>query len=184
MQERMEKERAGLLVIDIQERLLDHVERSCELLVACKKIIAGCQALGVPIIVAEQHPEKMGATVAPLRQLLGDAVSYLPKTTFSCVADSDIANALEQTERDQWILIGIEAHVCVFQTARDLRNNAVAVAVLNDAMSSRSIYDYSTAIAELRDGGVRVSSVETILFELLYDSKAPEFKQVSQLIQS
>jgi nicotinamidase-related amidase len=83
----------------------------------------------------------------------------------------------------QWVLIGIEAHVCVLQTAKDLLRENKQVVVLNDAISSRSIYDFATAIAEMRDCGVRISSAETILFELLKDSKAEEFKQISHLVK-
>lgn len=84
---------------------------------------------------------------------------------------------------DQWVLIGIEAHVCVLQTAKDLIAEGKQVVVLNDAIGSRSIYDFSTAIAEMRDCGVRITSTETILFELLRNSQAAEFKAMSQLIK-
>lgn len=100
------------------------------------------------------------------------------------MATPAIKEAIEKTGKREWIVVGIEAHVCILQTARDLQVAGNRVVVLNDAISSRSIYDYSTAIAEMRDEGIRISSVETLLFELMQDSKCPEFKQVSQLIKS
>lgn len=184
MKNRLVKENAGLLIVDFQERLLAHVERSCELLVAIEKVVRGCQYMGIPIIATEQYPEKMGPTAPTIQKLLDPDTDYLPKTTFSCVADSEIKRAIEKTAVNQWVVVGIEAHVCVFQTARDLKEAGYGVVVLNDAISSRSIFDYSTAIAEMRDEGIRISSVETVLFELLHDSKTSEFKQVSQLIKS
>ena len=98
--------------------------------------------------------------------------------------DDDLVKAeLLLAPVSQWVLAGIEAHVCVLQTAKDLLEQGKQVVVLNDAISSRSIYDFSTAIAEMRDCGARISSTETVLFELLRDSKAAEFKEISQLIK-
>jgi nicotinamidase-related amidase len=180
---RLDRPKVGLMIIDVQDRLYSHVERSCEVLIEIQKIIKGCQALNVPIIVTEQYPEKMGATVMPIRTLLPDDQEYLSKTSFSCCGNDVIKQKILSLPIQQWILIGIEAHVCVLQTAIDLVEIGKQVVVLNDAITSRSIYDFSTAIAEMRDFGVRISSVETVLFELLKNSKAPEFKAVSQLIK-
>ena len=114
---------------------------------------------------------------------MGDIVPVMVKTSFSCIDDDHVKTALLVQPITQWVLIGIEAHVCILQTAKDLLGLGKQVVVLNDAISSRSIYDFSTAIAELRDCGVRISSTETILFELLRDSKSSEFKEISQLIK-
>lgn len=173
----------GLLVVDVQEKLFPYVENSCHVMQSMQKIIRGFQILKLPIIVSEQYPQGLGHTVASLKGLLGQDTSILTKTTFSCMDDALIKSTLLQLPISQWVIIGIEAHVCVLQTARDLLEHDKQVVVLNDAISSRSIYDFSTAIAELRDSGVRISSTETILFELLRDSKAAEFKEISELIK-
>lgn len=180
---RHDKDQSAVMVIDVQERLIDLVERRCDTLAAIKKVIKGAQILHVPVFVTEQYPEGLGPTEAKLKECLGADQQYLSKTTFSALGDPHIRRVVEHSERSQWILVGIEAHVCILQSARDLLAAGKQVTVLNDCISSRSIYDYSTAIAELRDLGARISSAETVLFELLHDSKAPEFKQISQLIK-
>lgn len=179
----LQKEHSALMVVDVQERLVDHVERRCDMLAAIKKMVKGAQILDLPIWVTEQYPEGLGVTEPRLRESLGTKQLYLHKTSFSALADDDIRQKIEASDRQQWILVGIEAHVCILQTARDFIIAGKQVTVLNDCISSRSLYDYSTAIAELRDLGVRISTAETVLFELLHDSKAPEFKQISQLIK-
>lgn len=180
---RHSKERSALMVVDVQERLVETVERRGDMLAGIKKVVNGCKILNVPILATEQYPQGLGSTEPRLKDALGPNQQFLSKTAFSAMADPVIRQAIQDLGRDQWILVGIEAHVCILQTARDLIEAGNQVTVLNDCISSRSIYDYSTAIAELRDLGVRISSGETVLFELLHDSKAPEFKQISQLIK-
>nr|MBA3817010.1 isochorismatase family protein [Parachlamydiaceae bacterium] len=173
----------ALLLIDVQEKLFPYVENSCIVMQSMQKTIRGFQILGLPIYVTEQYPKGLGNTVGVLKGILGDSQKYLIKTTFSCLDDADIKKELLNLPIDQWVIIGIEAHVCILQTVKDLLLSDKKVVVLNDAISSRSIYDFSTAIAELRDCGARISSSETVLFELLRTSKASEFKEISQLIK-
>lgn len=181
---KLDRSTTGLLVIDIQDRLFPYIERSSEMMHAVKIIVEGFKILNLPIFVSEQVPEKMGKTLLELRHIVQEEVySYFSKTTFSCLGSEYFQKIINGGIIKQWILIGIETHVCVLQTARDLIRLNQDVVVLNDATSSRSIYDYSTAIAEIRDCGGRVSSVETVLFELLSDSSVPEFKQISRLIK-
>lgn len=177
------RDRTGVLLIDVQEKLFPFVENSCLVMRAMQKAIRGFQILGLPVIVTEQYPKGLGSTVAVLKGLLGESTKYLTKTAFSCLDDEKILSVILSYPVDQWILLGIEAHVCVLQTAKDLLAQQKQVVVLNDAISSRSIYDFSTAIAEMRDCGVRISSTETVLFELLRHSQASEFKEISQLIK-
>lgn len=179
----LSRDHTGLLVVDVQEKLFQHVDRPCEVLNCIDKIVKGFQIMRLPIVTTEQYPEGLGETVGALKASLGTEQKFYAKTTFSCLGDDTIRNHLLNSSVSQWVLVGIEAHVCILQTARDILAADKQVVVLNDAITSRSIFDYSTAIAELRDWGARISSTETVLFELLGDSKAPEFKQISQLIQ-
>lgn len=174
---RLNPSKAGLLIIDVQERLFDHVERSCEVMHAILKMARGAKILKLPIVATEQYPQGLGPTIAPIKSCLGSEQIYPSKTCFSA------APSVEKMDVEQWILVGVEAHVCVLQTAKDLLAAGKEVVVLNDAISSRSIYDFSTAIAELRDTGIRISSVETVLFELLRDAQNPEFKEISKLVK-
>lgn len=178
------KETTGLLLIDAQEKLFYQVESSCEVVGTLFKVISGFQIMHLPIMVTEQYPQGLGATIAPLKNLLGSNQKYLSKTTFSCLGDPQIRQAILALPITQWVLCGLEAHVCVLQTAKELLAEGKQVVVLNDAITSRSVYDFSTAIAEMRDCGARISSTETVLFELLRDSKAVEFKQLSQLFKN
>jgi nicotinamidase-related amidase len=174
----------AVLLIDVQERLFDHVERAADVLRVMVTALKGFQLLGLPLFVTEQYPQGLGTTVAELKRCLPADQLYLSKTSFSCIGDPKLRELLLQQPVKQWILMGIEAHVCILQTAKQLLQSGRQVLVLNDAISSRSIYDFSTAIAEMRDIGVRVSSTETVLFELLGNAEAKEFKQISALIKS
>lgn len=180
---RLQKEKTALIVIDMQERLYSHLERACEVLHEMKKVIQAFHFMHLPVIVTEQYPEKMGPTLAALKEEFSQDQKYLTKTTFSCLQESSISQEIATLPQTQFVLIGIEAHVCVLQTAKDLVDQGKEVVVLNDAITSRSIYNYSTAIAEMRDCGVRISCVETVLFELMHDAKTAEFKAVCKLIK-
>lgn len=179
----LSRQKTGLLVIDVQEKLFHLVERSCEVLHKINQTVQGFRIFDLPVVVTEQYPQGLGETVPPLKNILGPDQEFLSKTTFSCLGDESVKKNLLERPLDYWVLVGIEAHVCVLQTAKELLKANKQVVVLNDAISSRSIYDYSSAIAELRDCGARISTTETILFELLGDSKASEFKEISQLVQ-
>lgn len=180
----LSRKKCGLLVIDVQERLFPHIERSQEILKNVKRAIDGFQILGLPIVVSEQYPDGLGSTIIPLQLALGSQYNPITKTTFSCLDDPAFNLYLKEMPVQQWILVGVEAHICVLQTAKGLLDSGKDVVVLNDAIGSRSIYDFSTGIAEMRDDGVRISSVETVLFELLRDSHSPEFKPISQLFKT
>lgn len=173
----------GLLLIDMQEKIFSSVSHGAELLAAMIKLLQGFTILQIPIIVSEQYPQGLGETIWPIKNILGDRYQPLIKSTFSCMDDHAFSSHILSMPIQQWILVGVEAHVCVLQTAKSLLRKGKEVVVLNDALSSRSIFDFSTAIAEMRDEGIRISSVETVLFELLKDSRAPEFKAISQLIK-
>lgn len=179
----LDRNKTALFVIDVQDKLFSQVERSCEVMLTIQKVIKGFQILKLPIFVSEQYPKGLGSTIATLKTTLSDDQEFLSKTTFSCSKDPIIREKILSLKAEQWVLVGIEAHVCVLQTAKDLLKMGKEVVVLNDAITSRSLYDFSTAIAEMRDCGSRISSSETVLFELLADSKTTEFKEISQLIK-
>ncbi|PJD98308.1 MAG: isochorismatase [Parachlamydia sp.] len=180
---KLERDHTGLLIIDVQEKLFPYVERSCEVLHAIMQVVEGFKIFKLPIFLTEQYPAGLGPTVAKLKNVLPPQQPTCEKTAFSAALAPAFLQFGETHQINQWILVGIEAHVCVLQTAKDLLLDGKQVVVLNDAISSRSIYNFSTAIAEMRDCGARISSVETILFELLDNSQAPEFKQISQLVK-
>lgn len=180
----LDRAHAGLLVIDVQECLVAAVDRGCEVVQNIATAIRGCSLLKLPIIVSEQYPKGLGPTTLGIKMAFEDPQPLtFTKTSFSCMGDPKFREYILSSPIKQWILVGMEAHVCVLQTAKDLIKEGLQVTVLNDSITSRSVFDFSTAIAELRDCGARVACTETALFELLKDSNAPEFKAISQLIR-
>lgn len=180
----LDKTKTGLLLIDIQEKVWAAVEQRDELLNGLLKLVKGMQILQIPIFLSEQNPKGLGETLGVLQMMLGEAYQPLLKSHFSCLDETQVYETLSSLPIQQWILAGIESHICVLQTAKGLLRLGKQVVVPNDAIAARSIFDYSTSIAEMRDEGVRITSVETLLFELLGDSKAGEFKQINQLIKT
>lgn len=172
---RLDPKKAALLIIDVQVKLFPLVEHPCEMMEKQMLLIKGCKLAHIPVYATEQYTKGLGETIDSLKSLI-DHKNILPeKTKFS--------GAHLLPDHEQWIIAGIEAHVCVQQTVFDLVQAGKEVVVVNDAISSRSIYDFSTAIAEIRDYGARLSSTEAVIFELLQDSKHPNFKTFSQLIK-
>jgi nicotinamidase-related amidase len=173
-----------LLIVDMQEKIFASVDRGPEILQTLCKLVKGFQILHLPILLSEQYPQGLGQTVEPLKSLLGEAYRPWIKSTFSCLDHADFFKYMLSLPYQQWIVVGIEAHICLLQTVKGLLSVDKQVTVLNDAITSRSIYDFSTAIAEMRDAGARISCTETVLFELLKDSQHPHFKSISSLIKT
>lgn len=180
----LSKEQTALLIVDVQDKIFNAVDHSHEVLKTLLRLIKSFQILQLPITITEQYPEGLGSTILPIKTALGPSYKPWQKTTFSCLDDPSFFEHIQNTPIKQWVVVGVEAHVCVLQTAKGLIRMGKQVVVLNDAISSRSVYDFSTAISEMKDMGIRVSSSETILFELLQDSKSPHFKDVSKIIKS
>lgn len=179
----LESSQCALLIVDVQEKLFAKVDRGCEVAQTIYKAIRGCQILDIPIVVSEQYPKGLGPTLEIIKQALPEDHVYFEKNSFSCCRNELLYAHMHGLNRDQWIVVGLEAHICVQQAAKDLHKFGKEVVVLNDAITSRSIFDYSTAIAEMRDCGIRISSLETVLFELLRSAESPQFRQISQLVK-
>ncbi len=179
----LEEKKAGLLVIDVQEKLFDKVERAPEVIQKMMQMIRGAKILELPIIATEQYPKGLGHSVSAVRGLLGEDFKYIEKSTFSCFGENKFVEKINSLPVTQWILVGIEAHVCILQTAKDLLKAGKQVVVLNDAISSRSPLDLLTAIEEMRNCGARISSTETVIFELVKNSASPIFKEIIKIIK-
>lgn len=181
--ERLDPKRSVLLVIDVQERLFPAMADKDEFLKETFRLIEGFQILGLPIIISEQYPKGLGPTLFNVKEL-AEGAQILEKTSFSVFDDQwqalreRIAQGL-----DQWIICGIESHVCVYQTARDLLANQVQVTVAADAVSSRKEEHVQLATDCLKTLGAQVLPVETILFDLLQSASKENFKAISRLIR-
>ena len=173
---------SALWIVDVQEKLFPKVDRSCEILEAICFFLEAAKILDMPIVVTEQYPDGLGKTVNPIMQRVPKDQEIWSKTTFSGYRDSAIRKKVEPLA-DRWILVGIEAHICILQTAKDLLADGKEVVILNDAISSRSLFDFSTALAELREAGARISSSETIVYEMISDAASPKFKEILSLVK-
>ena len=176
------RKNALLLVVDIQERLLPQIEDSANLTKNAIVLIQCCKILNLPVLVTEQYPEGIGPTAAPLSTDLGQ-YPKITKRTFSCCREPLFMKALKETGRNQIIIIGIETHVCVFQTAADLLQKGYKVQVVADAVGSRAGANKKIGLDRMKAFGTEITSVESAIFELLETSACPEFKQILRFIK-
>ncbi|MBN2496833.1 MAG: isochorismatase family protein [Deltaproteobacteria bacterium] len=180
----MDPSGAALLVIDVQEKLFARMHDKEGLRRAVLQAVQGAIALDLPIVWAEQYPAGMGPTIPELDSLLRQAGrAPLAKKTFSCLAHPEIEAAVRACGAERWLLAGIETHVCVFQTARDLVAAGYRVEVLADACSSRRPADREAGLRRIeQEGGLR-ASVEMALFDLLGAAEGPAFKRVLSIVK-
>jgi nicotinamidase-related amidase len=178
----LDRKKSALLVVDVQERLWAVMRERQQLAERIGIAVRGCRLLQVPVFLTEQYPRGLGSTIAPLREALGE-LQPLVKMTFSCCGLTELPRALKQRGIAQVILAGIEAHVCVLQTALDLIAGGFGVHLLADAVTSRHPVDEQIALRRLSRQGVILSTVETALFELMTTAEDPEFKEISKLIK-
>ena len=171
-----------LTLVDVQERLAVAMDNKETLITNLEKLIKGVQLLGIPVIWLEQYPRGLGQTIEPLQTLLADQ-KPIEKLSFSCCGDEAYCDALKASGRTQVLLAGIETHVCVYQTARDLLSAGFKVQLLADAVTSRTLENKRVAIERMAAGGITISSVEMTLFELLETSEHPSFRDISRLIK-
>lgn len=170
------------LVIDYQERLLPHIYENQQLLENSIVLIEGLKALEIPLLVTEQYRKGLGITRPEIKNLFSP-FNPMEKVSFSCYDDRDFGKALAETGRKSVIICGIEAHVCVLQTAIDLMENNYVPVVVADCISSRKLYDKETAIQRMRQEGVIITSYESILFELCRFAGTDQFKAISKLVK-
>jgi isochorismate hydrolase len=179
----LDRSDALLLVIDVQERLATAMqqERLAELEKNAGVLIRAAKRLDIPVVATEQYPKGLGPTVASLRQLLpADAMT---KMEFSCGASKPIARHILGTGRKQAIVLGMEAHVCVFQTVRDLLRGGFSVFVVQDAVISRTESNRGVGLRLCEKAGATLTSTEAVLFDLLGVAGTPEFKELTALIR-
>jgi len=174
---------ALLLVIDVQERLASAMPKPAlaELEKNAAVLIRAAKRLELPVVATEQYPKGLGKTLPALRELLpADAMS---KMEFSCGASKPIARHILGTGRKQAVVVGMEAHVCVFQTVRDLLRGGFSVFVAEDAVISRTEANRAVGLRLCEKAGATLSSTEAILFDLLGVAGTPEFKELTALIK-
>jgi nicotinamidase-related amidase len=192
----LNRQKSQLLVVDIQARLLpvmaqQDLAQQEQLMANVARLCQAARILEIPITISEQYPKGIGATVPEVIEACGGNAIVekiiLPKMTFSCLRDDTLAQRINELGkvhlRRQIVVCGIEAHVCVLQTARDLRSNGFDVVVIGDAISSRTAESKSFAIERMRSHGVDVATSEMAVFEWLERAGTAQFKTLSQLIK-
>jgi nicotinamidase-related amidase len=174
----MTAENSVLLVVDVQERLLSHIHGWQALLDNVIWLVRVAERIGVPIMASEQYPKGLGRTHADLAKLLPSG-TVAEKSYFSCVG-ANCLEGLTGCDRSQVVICGIESHVCVLQTALELRWQGKDVFVVADAVGSRDSENKSLALARMRTHGIEVVAREMVAFEWLRLAGTPLFKEVSK----
>ena len=178
---KLDSKETMLLIIDIQERLVKAMKYGDQVIDKTNILISTAEEMEMPIIVTEQYPKGLGSTVPELEENLQNAKKF-EKVNFSVYID-EIKEAIKETGRKKVIITGMETHVCVFQTARDLINDGYEVFIVNDGVCSRKKGDYLNGLDLMKSMGAVITNTETVVFDLLKKAGTPEFKVLSKLIK-
>jgi len=171
-----------LVIIDIQGNLAQAMFDKENLFANTIKLIKGFKVLNLPIIVTEQTPQKLGQTIPQIAaQLAG--IKPIAKETFSCWADIHFREKLESLNRRHVVLLGIESHVCVYQTAADLISNDYNVHLVVDAVSSRTKENREIGLTAMKSTGAHLTSTEMVLFELLRTAADPKARDIFKIVK-
>ncbi len=178
----LNKEKTVLIVIDVQGKLAQLMYDREKLYNNLQLIIKGAKILDLPIIWMEQYPKGLGPTIPEIVNLLPD-LQPIPKISFSCCGESRFMAKLNAINCHQILISGIETHVCIHQTALDLIKLGYEVQVVSDAVSSRSKENKEIGLQKMTAAGVKLTSVEMALFELLKVAGTEEFKAISKILK-
>ncbi|HEY8579553.1 MAG TPA: isochorismatase family protein [Beijerinckiaceae bacterium] len=182
----LQAEATHLLVVDVQERLLPAMAEPERVVANAARLIGAARRLGVPITVSEQYPSGIGATVAPLRETLGGEAFVAAKMSFSCLREPALAErvrSLAAQGRRQMLVCGIEAHVCVLQTALEAAALGLPVYVAADAIASRAPLSREIALKRMERAGVTPVTTEMAIFEWLGAAGGADFKALLPLLK-
>ncbi len=180
---KLDRSKAAVLVIDIQSRLTPAMppEALASVVKYTRALVGAAKELGLPVLATEQYPKGLGNVIPEVKDVLPSPP--LEKVHFSCGADPAFSAALEKTGRRQVVVCGMETHVCVFQTVRDLVAAGYEVHVCSDAVSSRTEEHRRTGLELCREAGAVVTTAETAIFDLLHEAATPAFKRVAPLVR-
>jgi nicotinamidase-related amidase len=174
-----------LIIVDLQTKLSAVMpDAEAKLMTAnAGSLLETAAILNIPVLLTEQYPKGLGATDSSIIQKLPEATRVFEKTGFSCCLAEGFCAALESSDRKQIILAGLEAHVCVLQTALELRHNGYQVYVVEDATCSRKPVHKSYALQRMQQQGITITNHESVLFEWLRDASHPDFRRISGLLR-
>jgi len=178
----LKKGSTALLVIDLQEKIMPVILNSDRVIDKSARLIQGFKVLNLPIFYTEQYPKGLGSTHVSIKKEL-EGLTPINKMSFSCFGADDLFIRLDDNNITSVVIAGVESHVCVLQTVLDLLDNGFQVNVATDAVSSRTELDYIVALDRMRQHGAEVTTVESILFELLEVCGTAEFKLISKIVR-
>lgn len=174
-----------LVIMDVQDRLVLAMPNGVKerVIERINVLLTAAKALSAPVILTEQYPQGLGSTVIELSAACPEESLVCKKTAFSGADVAEFMQGLEQTGRKQVVLVGMETHICILQTALALKSQGFQVFVVEDAVSSRAKANQYNALQRLRGAGVIITNVESVVFEWLQDAAQPDFKMLAQLIK-
>lgn len=179
---RIIRENAVAVIVDVQERLLPHIDDNTALTSNLITLVKGLNILGVPVKITEQYKKGLGETIPSLRELLPGSWET-EKLAFSCCDEPAFVQELGSHTQQTVILAGIEAHICVMQTAIDLKALGYKPVVVADCVGSRVAANKAIAINRMLHEGITVTSCESLLFELCRFAGTDSFKAISKLVK-
>lgn len=172
-------DKSCLLVVDIQQKLAPAINEIDTVINNSEWLIKIANELNVPVLATEQYPQGIGPTVDAIKDHL-DETNILEKMHFSCMSDAGINERINTMRPDQLIIIGIESHVCVLQTAIQAKQQAREVYVVEDCVSSRNPADKKAAIERMRTLGINIVTREMVAFEWMQKAGTDSFRHISK----
>lgn len=179
----LDPSRAVLLIVDVQEAFRTIIPDAEALAQRIARLARGMQILGVPVLVTEQYPRGLGTTVREIAEALSPDTFIAEKTAFSSCGAASFSEHLDSLGRDQVVICGIEAHICVNQTTHDLLHSGRQVHLAVDCISSRAGWNRKVALRKMQSSGALLTTTEMALFELMRDARNEHFKAVQALIK-
>lgn len=182
---RLNRGESLLVIVDVQEKLIPVIHDHEGLLRNLERLIRAFHLLDIPIVVTEQYTKGLGPTAQKIHETLAQTIGYTPieKSCFSAWGCGEFLSAMRLARRKQILVAGIETHVCVYQTVKDLLAADYEVTLLADALSSRTPENKDIALRRMTADGAKLSSTEMALFELVVNSGTDEFRAIAKLIR-
>lgn len=182
------RNQAVLIVVDVQERLAAVMPRRADVIASADKLVRTASLVGVPVILTLQYPTGLGDVEPMLRAVAQSLVETTPvnwvnKIAFDCFAEPAFVEVLGNTQRRQLVIVGMESHICVVQTALSALREGFDVHVVGDGCCSRSEASHEAAMARLRAAGAVVTTTESVLYELVGEAGTDEFRELLKIVK-
>ncbi|MCW8092725.1 isochorismatase family protein [Alteromonas sp. ASW11-130] len=175
-------ETSGLLIIDVQGKLAELVSNSQSMMTNISKLVKSCEILSIPIVILEQNPHGLGPTAPAIKNSV-QSFNPIEKHSFNALDEEHIKSRIQTLNKQNWLVAGIEAHICVYQTVKGLLGEGFSVEVVADCISSRHQPCIQLAIENMRRVGANITTLEMAMFEVMKSSKNEYFRDVLNIIK-